>query len=87
MTTTPLPCNFPIVDFSKATENEKNVFNTLVTEFKSNNPGLESISFLPETTQVYFTIPVNVYSSYCAERKVIVNTSPYFVGFPLLVPI
>lgn len=75
---TVLPCNFPMLDFSKATETEKNDFKNLVSIWRLTNKGFDGISFVPETTNEYFQIDASAFALFSEEKKAIVNAMPFY---------
>lgn len=77
-TTTILPCNFPMLNFTKATPHEKQEFLTQVANWKIKNKGFDNLTFTPITTQEYFEIEQTVYDSFSDENKAIVAAMPFF---------
>ena len=76
--TTVLPCNFPMLNFGKATPIEKQEFKTTVAAWKAKNKGFENLTFTPVSTQEYFEIDALVYNTFSEENKAIVAAMPFF---------
>jgi hypothetical protein len=77
-TLTNLPCDFPVLNFVSASEPEKEAFKLIVSNWKSNNPGFEGLSFFPITTHEYFEISHSDFDNFSSERKSIISAVPFF---------
>lgn len=73
-----LPCNFPMLNFAKATAQEKLNFETEVAAWKAKNKGFDNLTFSPITTLEYFEIEQAVYNAFSDENKAIVAAMPFF---------
>ena len=75
---TSLPCDFPVLNFTSATEAEREAFKAIVLSWKSNNPGFDSLSFFPLTTHEYFEISQSDFDNFSSERKSIILSVSFF---------
>jgi hypothetical protein len=73
-----IPCDFPVLNFASATKSDIEAFNTVVSDWKSNNPGFDDLSFLPESTLEYFEISKSNYDAFSEERKSIISSASFF---------
>ncbi len=73
-----LPCDFPVINFEKATDPEKAAFNQEVSAWKLNHPGFESLSFHPEIQKGFILISADSFAAYDQKRKDIVSSFPTF---------
>lgn len=73
-----IPCDFPVLNFARATQSDLETFKATVSEWKLNNPGFDDLSFLPETTLEYFEIAKSTYDAFSEERKSIISSVTFF---------
>lgn len=78
ITTILLPCDFPVINTAKATPQEKEIFAKEIIEWKIKNKGFDFLTFIPNTTNEYFEIDQVVFDSFSEEKKLIVNSMPFF---------
>lgn len=75
---TEIPTNFPVLDFSKATEKQKEDFKTEVEQWKSANPGFERYTFSPTESVSFITITKTDFDAYDDARQNIILANPVF---------
>lgn len=78
-----IPSDFPVLDFSAATADDKVKFKITVADWKKKNPGFDEYSFSliePVTSPIpeFITISASDFDSYEKQRQQIILSNPAF---------
>lgn len=72
-----IPSDFPVINFEKASVQEKNDFNKLVIDWKNSNHVATDLSFIPSKGQ-FINIPKAEFDSFDKSRQEIILAQPTF---------
>jgi hypothetical protein len=73
-----IPCDFPVINISTATQQERDSFTVTVKKWKESNPGFDGLVFVQSSTLEFFEINQSDFENFSEERKLVIQALPAF---------